>query len=294
MATTPFALLRRPRHLVAMLYALGAYAVAGITVPLMLLFAGGMLLPRHVGRGPRAPTVVAIVVDILLIVLFGLQHSVMSRGKVKTWCERRIPQALYRSTYVLASCAAIWVLMVGWRPMTGTLWHLNGAFGSLADTGFWIGFVIVYLATLTLSHFYLLGIEQAYRRYVACEVVVAEPTIHLGGVYRLVRHPLMTGLLVCFWSARTMTAGRLLFAAGMSVYIVVGTMFEERDLIATFGVRYQRYVSEVPAFLPSLSRRVSAGVPASTRNPVPSDARASPDGIRDHERTPPRFEHDNP
>ena len=112
--------------------------------------------------------------------------------------------------------------------------------------------MLVYAATLLLNHFHLLGLSQAYRAYVTQVPDATSDRLQVHGPYRLVRHPLMTGLLLCFWSASTFTVGHLLWAAGMTGYIVLGTVLEERDLVARFGVAYRHYATEVPAFFPSL------------------------------------------
>ena len=121
----------------------------------------------------------------------------------------------------------------------------------MLDAGFWLGVVLVYAATLLLNHFHLLGISQAYRRYVTRVPDATSDRLQVHGPYHLVRHPLMTGLLLCFWCASTFTAGHLLWAAGLTGYILLGTFLEERDLVARFGAAYRTYAARVPAFFPS-------------------------------------------
>lgn len=239
-----------PRRLAPMLIALGGYGFAGITVPLLLLFAGGWWLPRTVDAGPHLPVVPSIVINVLLLIMFGLQHSGMARPSFKRFVTRWVPEALERTVYVVMACLAVWVLCLGWQPLPHQIWSAGEPLGAILDAGFWLGFLLVYAATLLLNHFHLLGLSQAYRGYVARARNVTPDRLQTEGPYRLVRHPLMTGLLLCFWCADTLTVGHLLWAAGLTVYILAGTVFEERDLVARFGAAYRTYASGVPAFFP--------------------------------------------
>ncbi|MBS1691425.1 MAG: isoprenylcysteine carboxylmethyltransferase family protein [Actinobacteria bacterium] len=239
------------RRLVPFLVAFVVYAFAGVTVPLLLLFAGGWFLPRTVDSGPHLSTGPSVAINLVLLALFGLQHSGMARPAFKAFLTRWVPEPLERTVYIAMVCLAVWVLCLGWQPLPQRIWSTHGVLATVLDAGFWLGFVLVYAATLLLNHFHLLGLSQAYRAYV---VQAPDPTgdrLQVHGPYRLVRHPLMTGLLLCFWSASTLTAGHLLWAVAMTAYIVVGTVLEERDLVARFGTAYRAYAAEVPAFFPS-------------------------------------------
>jgi protein-S-isoprenylcysteine O-methyltransferase Ste14 len=162
-----------------------------------------------------------------------------------------VPKPLERTVYIAMACLAVWLLCLGWRPMPQTIWSADGVVGGILDAGFWLGIGLVYVATLLLNHFHLLGLSQAYRGYVMQVPGATSDRLQVHGPYRLVRHPLMTGLLLCFWCASTFTLGHLLWAAGITAYIVLGTVLEERDLMARFGAAYRRYAAEVPAFFPS-------------------------------------------
>jgi protein-S-isoprenylcysteine O-methyltransferase Ste14 len=244
------------RRLVPVLLAFAGYAFAGVTVPLLLLFAGGWWLPKTVDAGPHLSTVPSVVIDVLLLALFGLQHSGMARPSFKAYITRWIPEALERTLYIVMASLAVWVLCLGWQPLPQRIWSATGILGTVLDAGFWLGCVLVYAATLLLNHFHLLGISQAYRAYVTRVADATSDRLQVHGPYRLVRHPLMTGLLLCFWCASTLTAGHLLWAAGLTGYILLGTFFEERDLVARFGAAYRAYASRVPAFFPSPLKRM--------------------------------------
>lgn len=239
-----------PRRLVPFMLAFAGYAFAGVTVPLLLLFAGRWWLPKRIDVGPHLATGPSLVIDLVLLALFGLQHSGMARTSVKAFITRRVPRALERTVYVVMTSLVVWLLMLGWQPLPMRIWSANGIVGGALDAGYWLGFALVYAAALLLNHFHLLGVSQAYRRYVMRASDAAVDQLRVQGPYRLVRHPLMTGLLLCFWCARDCTAGHLLFAAGMTSYILLGTVLEERDLVARFGAAYRSYAARVPAFFP--------------------------------------------
>lgn len=240
-----------PRRLFPLLLAFAGYAFAGVTVPLLLLFAGGWWLPKTIDAGPHRSTGVSVVIDTLLLALFGLQHSGMARPWFKALITRWVPEALERTVYIVMASLAIWVLCLGWQPLPQRIWTADGIAGAALDAGFWLGVVVVYAATLLLNHFHLLGISQAYRRYVTRVPDATSDRLQVHGPYRLVRHPLMTGLLLCFWCASTVTAGHLLWAVSLTGYILLGTFLEERDLVTRFGAAYRSYAARVPAFFPS-------------------------------------------
>ncbi|MFD4438642.1 methyltransferase family protein [Nocardia sp. NPDC058519] len=243
---------KTPARLVPFLFSFAVYGFAGITVPLMLLFAGGWWLPKTVDKGPHLSAVPAIAIDLVLLALFALQHSGMARPSFKAFITRWVPEALERTVYIIGVCLVMWVIMLAWQPVPQVLWSADGALGVALDTGFWIGFVLVYAATLLLNHFHLLGISQAYRQYVIQVPDATVDRLQVNGVYKLVRHPLMTGLLVSFWFASEFTVGHLVWALGLTGYILLGTYLEERDLIARFGASYRAYAAQVPAFFPSV------------------------------------------
>ncbi|MFF0541404.1 methyltransferase family protein [Nocardia thailandica] len=244
--------LSSPSRLVPFLIAFAVYGFAGITVPIMLLFAGGWWLPKTIDKGPHVGTAAAIVIDLALLSLFALQHSGMARPAFKAFVTRWVPEALERSLYIVGVCLVMWLIMLAWQPIPALLWSADGALGIALDTGFWIGFVLVYAATLLLNHFHLLGISQAYREYVIQVPDATVDRLQVNGVYKLVRHPLMTGLLISFWFAADFSVGHLVWALGLTGYILLGTYLEERDLIARFGASYKAYAAQVPAFFPSV------------------------------------------
>jgi protein-S-isoprenylcysteine O-methyltransferase Ste14 len=265
------------RRLVPVLLAFAGYAFAGVTVPLLLLFSGGWWLPKTVDTGPHLSTAPSVVIDVLLLAVFGLQHSGMARPAFKAFITRWVPDALERSLYIVMASLAVWVLCLGWQPLPYRIWSTDGVVGAVLDGGFWLGVALVYAATLLLNHFYLLGLSQAYRAYVTRVPGVTVDRLQVHGPYRLVRHPLMTGLLLCFWCASTFTAGHLLWAGGLTGYILLGTFLEERDLVARFGAAYRAYAAQVPAFVPKPFHRSGwrldeRGASRALKSPSPTSA----------------------
>ncbi|OHU21548.1 hypothetical protein BKG76_13075 [Mycobacteroides franklinii] len=238
-------------RLLPFLFSFAVYGLAGITVPLMLLFFGGWWLPKTVDRSASLSTGSAVIIDVALLTLFGLQHTIMARLSFKAFITRWVPDALERTIYVLMVCLVMWLIFLCWQPVPHHVWSAEGVAGVILDIGFWLGFALVYAATLLLNHFYLLGITQSYRHYVTQVPDITVDQLQTHGIYRLVRHPLMTGLLITFWCTSTMTMGHLLWAFGITVYILLGTFFEERDLVARFGSSYRAYATKVPALIPS-------------------------------------------
>ncbi|MBS0493200.1 MAG: isoprenylcysteine carboxylmethyltransferase family protein [Proteobacteria bacterium] len=242
------------RALLSFLYGVAAYA-AGLVVLLYFIgFSGNLLVPKSVDTGAGAGWAAAVGVDLLLLALFGVQHSVMARRGFKRWWTRIVPAAIERSTYVVATCAVLALLFWFWVPIQApVLWQIDGRAGSALAWGlFGLGWLLVLVSTFLINHFELFGLQQVFARLTHRALPEAQFKTPL--LYRYVRHPLYLGLLLSLWSVPRMTAGRLLFALGLSVYILIGIAFEERDLLAQFGERYRRYRAQVGMLLPRRSR----------------------------------------
>jgi protein-S-isoprenylcysteine O-methyltransferase Ste14 len=227
-------------------YGLFCYAAGGLITPYLLLFAGGVLVPKTVDGGAPGSAALAAAIDLGLLALFGLQHSLMARPRIKRWVVKTVSEDLERSTYVLAASLSLSLVFVFWRPIPAVCWRWEGA-RAAGGALFALGVLTVYASAFSLDHFRLLGLSQAWFGAGATQT---DTNLRIAGLYRLVRHPLMTGLLLVFWSTHEMTAGHLLFAAAMTGYIALGTWFEERDLMKQFGEQYAAYRARTPAFVP--------------------------------------------
>ncbi len=238
------------RAITSFVYGLIAYAACLAGIAYLIGFSGDLLVPRSVDTGPAAPWAVALGIDVLLLSLFGVQHSVMARQSFKRVWTRLVPKPVERSTYVLAASLVLGLLFWQWRPIPlPIVWQVeNVAVAQGLWAIFWLGWGLVLLSTFLINHFELFGLQQVFARLTGREPPAQGFKTPL--LYRYVRHPLYLGLLLGFWSVPLMTAGHLLFSLGMSSYIFVGIWFEERDLVAQFGERYRRYRAEVGMILP--------------------------------------------
>jgi protein-S-isoprenylcysteine O-methyltransferase Ste14 len=245
----------------SLLFALVCYAIFFATFLYLIAFVGGLPVPRTVDAPPSAlPAVAAAVVDVALIALFGLQHSIMARPAFKRAWTRAVPAAVERSVYVLCASIALIILFWFWQPIGATVWLVSPNMRWLTVilwAMFWAGFGIVLISTFLINHFELFGLQQAWLHSSRDEPA---PQLREPSLYRLVRHPMMAGFFLAFWGTPHMTAGHLLLAAGMSVYILVALHYEERDLIGVFGARYEDYRGRVgmlvPRFRPSPARKI--------------------------------------
>lgn len=238
----------------SLLFSTVAYAIFFATFLYLIAFVGDLaVVPRTIDRGLEAPLGVAIVINLAAIALFGLQHSVMARQGFKRAWTRIVPEHLERSAYVLAASAALIVMFLAWRPIPRVIWDVTG---TVLEIPLWalfaLGWLIVLLSTFLINHFELFGLQQAWfhmrnRRAQA-------PQLRQPFFYRWVAHPLYAGFFLAFWATPQMTAGHLLFALGMSAYILIAIRYEERDLTNLFGRDYENYRAGVGMLMPRLRR----------------------------------------
>jgi protein-S-isoprenylcysteine O-methyltransferase Ste14 len=232
----------------------------------MACFVGGFLAPHTIDSPAAGSTGGAVLIDLLLLALFSLQHSVMARPAFKRVWTRIIPEPIERSTYVLISCAVTILLMWQWRGIDRVVWNAEHTIvRGLLWVLFATGWLLVPLASLLINHFDLFGTRQVWL-YLRVRAYESLP-FRVPSLYKLVRHPLYVGWATAFWATPTMTAGHLLFAAVLTVYMVVAAMLEERDLIAYFGHQYEDYRRRVPMFIPWRNGAVT-NVPPPTSQPV--------------------------
>jgi protein-S-isoprenylcysteine O-methyltransferase Ste14 len=212
-------------------------------------------LPRTVNRGGAAGAMsLAAVVDAGLILLFGLQHSIMARQGFKRGWTRIVPAPIERSVYVLATSIVLILLFALWRPIPAEVWRVDGAAGRAVLWGLCgAGWVIVLVSTFLIDHFELFGLRQVYLH--ARDRAAEAPRLRTPFLYKLVRHPLYVGFLLAFWATPAMSQGHLLLALGVSIYMLVGIRYEERDLVAQFGGDYEDYRREVGMLIPRPRRR---------------------------------------
>jgi protein-S-isoprenylcysteine O-methyltransferase Ste14 len=263
------------RRLLILTYGLLCYALALAAMVYAVGFIGGFLTPTQLD-GPREGSLAAaLVIDGGLLVLFAVQHSGMARPGFKRWLTRFVPQPAERSTYVLLSSAALFLMFWLWRPIGGVVWEVPGeAARGVVFAVFAAGWVIVLATTFLINHFDLFGLRQVWLAFRG--VPYSSPRFVTPWPYRVVRHPLYVGWLTVFWAAPTMTAAHLLFAVAMAAYILAAIRWEERDLIAAHP-EYAAYRRRVPMLLPRWRVGPSPHSQA-TASPAAGEATFTPGG----------------
>lgn len=234
-----------------LLYGIIAYALALLSLVLSIAFVGNLALPNTIDAGRASDMGEALVVNILLLGLFAVQHSGMARQAFKRWLTSMLPQAAERSTYVLISALLLLLLIWQWRPMPEVVWSFTSGPAYMILTAlFWLGWALAFASTFLIDHFNLFGLQQVLANW---RQTVASPSLFkTPWLYKFVRHPLYSGLVLAFWAAPTMTVGHLLFAVMTTGYILIGIWLEERDLVRLFGDAYREYKMRVPMLIPWL------------------------------------------
>lgn len=230
------------------------YLIFFATFLYLIAFVGDFpFVPHTVNSGPESSLPVAVIVDLALIALFGLQHSVMARKGFKQAWTRIVPAPLERSVYVLAASLALLLLIVLWRPIPGLVWSAEApALQYLLLGLFGLGWAIVLISTFLINHFELFGLSQVWSQFRGAEP--AEPRFRTPLFYSAVRHPIYAGFIMAFWATPVMTWGHLLLAAGMTVYVVIAIRHEERDLVGLYGDTYVQYRARVGMLVPRFMR----------------------------------------
>lgn len=240
----------------ALAFAFGAvsYGIFFATFLYLIGFLGGFGVPNPIDSGDAGPLSVALLVNTTLLLLFGIQHSVMARPGFKQWWTRFVPQPIERSTYVLASSVVLIALYALWQPIPTLVWDITHPIARTAMIAlFFGGFGLVLFSTFLIDHFDLFGLRQVVLHYRGRDYT--EKHFGMPILYRFIRHPLYLGWFIAFWAAPTMSVGHLLFAVIMSGYILVAIPMEERDLGDLHGESYRRWRQSTPAFVPRIRTR---------------------------------------
>ena len=239
--------------LVAFLYGIIAYLIFAVVIVYSLGFVTGLVVPKTIDSGSAGPLVESIVVNIVLMTIFALQHSIMARPQFKKWWTKIVPKSVERSTYVLLASLALALVFWQWRPIPGVVWEVKeptiAAF--LLYLGVF-GWVLVFLSTFMINHFELFGLHQVANNLAGKPMPPMKFATPM--LYNVVRHPIYLGFIIFVWATPVMTAGHLLFAAVVTAYIFVGIALEEHDLIAVFGDEYRRYRQRVAMIVPFIGR----------------------------------------
>ncbi|HEX2343814.1 MAG TPA: NnrU family protein [Vicinamibacterales bacterium] len=243
-------------NILTLAYGVVSYVAFFLTFLYAIGFLGNIGVPKSLDSGAVGPWPTALAIDVGLLALFALQHSVMARQGFKRMITRVIPPAAERSTYVLFSSLLLMLLFWKWQPLGGVVWEVQNPTGrALLYAGFAFGWTLVLVATFVINHFDLFGLRQTWKAFLGqpqSELRFVTPVL-----YRIVRHPLYVGWLFAFWCTQTMTVTHLLFAAVTTAYILVAIQLEERDLL-TAHPEYAEYRRQVPMLVPGLRPHAAA------------------------------------
>jgi protein-S-isoprenylcysteine O-methyltransferase Ste14 len=234
-------------------YGIIAYLLFFAAILYGIGFVGDMtFVPKGINDGLSTPLITALAINTVLLLLFAVQHNVMARPWFKDWWMRFVPRPIERSTYVAVASLILLFLYWQWRPIPDIVWHVENATGRGALWAlYFFGWALVFYSSFVIDHFELFGLKQVWRDYQGEELATAP--FSERSLYRWVRHPLMLGFIIAFWSAPTMTLGRLFFAAVTTLWILIAIQIEERDLAHFLGEPYREYRARTPMLVP-LSR----------------------------------------
>ncbi|SHO43509.1 methanethiol S-methyltransferase [Desulfopila aestuarii] len=235
-------------------YGLVCYAVFLISFLYAIGFVGDFVVPKSINSGSQSSILHSLIINLVLLSLFAVQHTIMARPAFKRWWTKIVPIQVERSTFVLVASLILLLLYWQWQPMPSVVWSIENPVGkTLCLALFWIGWLVVLLSTIMINHFDLFGLRQVWLHFSNQDYHHVE--FQTNSLYRYVRHPIMFGFIIAFWATPYMTVGHLLFAFATTAYIFIGVQFEEHDLMQFLGKNYDDYRRRVPMLIPFMKKR---------------------------------------
>ncbi len=244
------------KKILQFVYSTAAYLIAFASLLFWILSVSHLIPAISIDRPASLPFWMALLKNVGLVMLFGLQHSIMARPSFKKWLKKFLPVPIERSTFVLISGLLLAFLVVQWAPMGGSIWSVEKGtvLYLLLYVLFFFGWGMLFVSTFLINHFDLFGLRQTYFELINKPYVALE--FRVKSLYKVVRHPLYLGGIIGLWATPIMSGTHFVFALLLSAYFVIGTLFEERDMKNVFGEQYEQYRKQVPMFLPYTKRKV--------------------------------------
>lgn len=243
------------KKILTLIYGIMAYVTFLVSFLYAIGFVGGFLVPKAINDGVSTPIMQAMIINLLLLSLFAIQHGIMARPAYKKWVSPVIGPAIERSTFVLLASLILLVLFWQWRPMTNNIWKIENQMIHYLLIGISLmGWLMVLVSTFLIDHLELVGLKQVFNNLKNKQT--ANPKFIVIFLYRISRHPMMLGFIIAFWSTPHMTMGHLLFAIVTTLYIFLAVKYlEEKDLKKSIGKKYEEYQQAVPMIIPFTKRR---------------------------------------
>lgn len=238
------------KKVIVLIYGILAYIVFLFSFLYSIGFVGNLYVPKAIDSGQETDLTTTLLINIGLLSLFAIQHSVMARPVFKKWWVKLIGKAAERSTYILLSSLGLLLIFWKWQPMNTVIWEVeNSTLAMCLQVLFWLGWVIVLLSTFMISHFELFGLTQIVDNFKSR--TSPSLTFQTNYLYKIVRHPIMLGFIIAFWATPVMTLGHLLFSVVTTLYILIAVKYlEEKDLKKVLGKAYENYQKDVPMIIP--------------------------------------------